>query len=86
MTDKPIVIIVNVVQQRDWYIATSDDLRELIVTYPSFDIIVQEIPKAIRLLYKAKGIEVIVRDADSPGIHPAGQFRYVTERAERKAA
>jgi hypothetical protein len=80
MTEKPTVIIVNVVQQRDWYIATSDDLRELIVTYPSFDTIVKQLPETIRLLYKSKGFDVVVQQAETPGIHPAGQFRYITEK------
>lgn len=86
MTNKPTVILVNVAKVRDWFIATSDDLRELMATHSDFSKLVKELPEAIRLLYKVKGFDVVVREGETPGLHPAGQFRYVTEKTEKKAA
>lgn len=78
---KPTVILVDVEQLRDWYIATSCDLHGLLVAHHDLAILIKEIPEVIRALYRAKGIEVRVREASPPEKHSINQRRYVTEAA-----
>jgi hypothetical protein len=46
--------------------ASSPDLRGLLVAERSVDAVRQAIPKAIRDLYAAKGVEVVVSPVDEP--------------------
>lgn len=69
------LITVNIKRLKDWYVATSDDLKELHVADPRLNIVIEEIPHVIKALYKAnRGIVVQVEeskpDTDSLSIFP----------------
>lgn len=79
---KPTVILVDVEQLRDWYVATSCDMPGLLVAHHDLAILIKEIPETIRVLYKAKhGVNVKVREGSPPEKHSINQRRYVTEAA-----
>lgn len=47
-----------------WFYATSPDLKGLLVTEPTLDGLDRAIPEAIRDLYAACGVDVLVTDVD----------------------
>lgn len=60
--DTPAIIHVCFSQYEGGYIATSEDCRGLFVSHSSALKVIQTVPRAIKLLFKAKGVDVEVRE------------------------
>lgn len=74
------IVRVSYSKRGDWYIATSDDLRGLFVTNPSLSEVYQEIPEAIKLLFKAKyDMNVEVKETSLPEKRSIQELVYTAE-------
>ena len=64
-------VLVNVVPQGDYFIATSRDVPGLHIWAPSEAALQERVVEAIKILYKAnKGIDVMVGAISEPGEFP----------------
>lgn len=45
-------MLVKIVKQGNWFVATSEDMPELIVCNESYEVALSEIPKRIEMLYR----------------------------------
>ncbi len=64
MTEKKAVILVNIKRLKDWYVATSPDLKGLHVADPDMSLVIKEIPEVIKSIYRVKhNQEVDVEEA-----------------------
>jgi hypothetical protein len=82
MSDKPTLILVNIKRIKDWFIATSEDLKGFHVADPDLSIVIKEIPAVIKALYKARdGIVVNVEEASSDDTTQVFPLRYLAEAA-----
>lgn len=79
--------IVNVAMTREngWYIATSQDLRELIVCNQNFVKFITEIPACIKALYKANH-DMDVDVEELPSLESPDISKLSFEATTRKAA
>lgn len=60
------VVTVKIEKKEGWYMATSPDLKGLLVGHPNYVEFVNEIPKVIKALFKAQyGKEVQVEELSS---------------------
>lgn len=83
MTHKPTVILVNIRRLKDWFVATSDDLKGLHVADPDLGVVWKEIPHVIKALYKARdGITVNVEESSGDDAQQFLPLRYVAECSE----
>lgn len=58
------IVRVEYAKRGEWYIATSEDLRGLFVANPSLSVVYEEIPHAIKMLFKIKyDMNVEVKEA-----------------------
>lgn len=58
---------VSYAKRGDWFMATSADLQGLFVANPSLGVVHDEVPDAIKLLFKVKlGIDVTVKESSLP--------------------
>jgi hypothetical protein len=65
--NQPIVIHVNLSQYNGGYVAVGKNYRGLFVSHSSIEKVLQTIPSAIKLLFKADhGVDVKVRQATVP--------------------
>ncbi len=79
---KPDVIDVDVVRERDWFIANSENLNGLFVAYPDMPTLVENLPNMIKALYKFQhGIDVNVVEASSGDQRNVFPIRYVTSKS-----
>lgn len=82
MSDKPTLILVNIKRVKDWYMATSEDLKGLHVADPDLSSVIKEIPEVIKALYKVRdGIVVNVEEASSDDTNEVFPLRYTAEAA-----
>lgn len=52
MTHKPVIICVEVHPRQEWFIATSSNLENFILTYPDLPKLLADIPEALKVFYK----------------------------------
>lgn len=58
---------VSYAKRRDHYIATSNDLRGLFIANTTLSSVYEEVPEAIKLLFKVKyGLNVSVKESSAP--------------------
>lgn len=66
---EPVTIHVSFSQYDGGYVATSADCRGLFVSNQSFTKVLESVPRAIKLLFKAEhGVEVDVKEVSKPEV------------------
>ena len=71
------VIHVECKRHRDWYMATSRSLPELIVAAETIQQVLDDVPQSIALLFKHnQNMEVTVREVATPDARPISELVY----------
>lgn len=82
MTVEPVPILVNIQRLKDWYAAFSDDVEGFYMAWDNLSELIQDIPKAIQVFYKAKhGQDVKVTEAGNLDSKKLLPMRYILRAA-----
>lgn len=65
---EPVTIHVSFSQYDGGYVATSKDCSGLFVSYPTMSKVFESVPRAIKLLFKAEGVDVEVTESTKPEV------------------
>lgn len=76
------IVRVAIAKRGEWYMATSEDLRGFFVANQSLSVVYEEIPHAIKLIFKVKmDMDVEVKEASMPERRPIDELVYTAEAA-----